>query len=133
MKKLGFVIMLLGGCTALNPGGQVREGLRQTKTYQWDEQGRFSVTGQGSQTERFKMMQGAIVLNEDGTPDLNRSAIEYYLEADPSAESAASVMGPAFEASTAQVKVLAETLGDLMKLLIPAATLEIDSGTEVEP
>ena len=112
---------ILPGCVALDPGGQVARGVGQTKTYGWDEAGNFTVTGQGAQTERFTMAQGAILMmpGPDGLPviDYENSRLEYFLTADPSAESAASVMGPAFEASTAQVRVLAGELGKALQLV----------------
>jgi hypothetical protein len=67
------------------------------------------------------MAQGDIVMKPgpDGIPvvDYENSRLEYFLTADPSAESAASVMGPAFEASTAQVRVLAGELGSALRLV----------------
>ena len=119
---VGLLLALASpGCVALDPGGQVARGIGQTKTYGWDEAGNFTVTGQGAQTERFTMAQGAILMmpGPDGLPviDYENSRLEYFLTADPSAESAASVMGPAFEASTAQVRVLAGELGSAISVL----------------
>lgn len=118
-------LAVLPGCVALDPGGQVARGVGQAKTYGWDELGNFTVTGQGAQTERFTMAQGDIVMmaGPDGLPviDYEKSRLEYFLTADPSAESAASVMGPAFEASTAQVRVLAGELGRIVDVLIQAS------------
>jgi len=119
---VGLLLALASpGCVALDPGGQVARGVGQTKTYGWDEAGNFTVTGQGAQTERFTMAQGAILMmpGPDGLPviDYENSRLEYFLTADPSAESAASVMGPAFEASTAQVRVLAGELGKALQLV----------------
>lgn len=109
------------GCVAGQPGGQVRRGLSQRKTYEWTEDGNFRVEGEGPQTERFTMMQGDMVMtvDADGNPvvDWENSTVAYYLSADPSADAAASTMGQALMASTAQVQAMSGSFDRMIALL----------------
>ena len=122
MKRtlMSIVIVLAAGCI---PGEQVRRGLGQYKEYGWDDSGTFSVLGEGAQTERFRMAQGQIKMmaGPDGKPtiDWEHSVIEYYLEADPSAEDAGSALVRAAQESTNQVEILAQTIREMFAALLP--------------
>lgn len=126
MKRTILVTVLAlvaSGCVALDPGGQVRKGLSQSKVYEWRNDGNFWAEGLGPQTERFTMAQGVIVMtvDEDGEPviDFEKSRLEYYLRADPSADAAASAMTQALEASTQQMGAFTELLGTVIQAAMP--------------
>lgn len=129
LQRIGLGLLTIfggclnGGCAILDPGGQVRRGLTQSKLYEWGEEGNFWVQGNGPQTERFTMAQGRIVMKEDpeGDPvvDWEKSAIEYFLTADPSADAAGTAMGQALTASTKQIEMLTGTVNKLLEAAIP--------------
>lgn len=137
MRSYGLVmftaaVLSLTGC--LSPGKETREALSQTKTYEWAEGGRFRVDAVGPQTERFLMLEGEIVMNEDGTPNWAESKIAYYLSAEPSADAAAGAFGQALIAAVRQSEMMAKSFGELTTLvstLIPtrvAASAEAPDG-----
>jgi len=117
------VIYVLPGCVAFDPGGQVGRGLGQSKTYEWSENGRFRVDGNGPQTERFTMAEGDIVMSfdDDGNEvvDWSKSKIKYYLRADPKADDAANAMNAALLASTAQIDRMSQSFDNLLSTLLP--------------
>lgn len=118
---------LPGGCALFtSPGEQIRQGMEQSTLKEWRADGGFWAEAKGTQTERYTMAQGRIVLkeNEDGEAviDLEESVIEYYLTADPSARDSGTAMGQALEASTAQAEVLGRTVSDLVGAMIPLLT-----------
>jgi len=123
----------LAGCAWSDPGGQVARGLGQEKTYAWSENGNFSVQGKGPQTERFTMAEGNIVMkfDDDGNEvvDWGKSAIQYYLRADPNADVAGGAMAQGFEASTRQ----AEALGKVFSQAIGAAVQIAGMRMQPEP
>ena len=110
-----------GGCLAVAPGGQVREGLGANHVMNWLADGSLTIEGAGTQTQAFTMATGrlALTVGPDGKAmlDVANSHVESWLQFDPSATSAENVMGPAFEASTRQVEILANKLGDIVGIL----------------
>ena len=121
-----FVVGLTGcllctGCI-LNPGAQVREALSQTKTYEWTSEGSIRVHGVGPQEEAFVMMEGAIVMGEDGEVDWAASKITHYLKSEPSADEAmaglAAILLANIKQSEAFYKSLESTL-ELVAAVIP--------------
>lgn len=130
-------LMTLAGCGMMFPGLQVKDALSQRKIYEWREDGGFWVEGTGTQTERFTMMQGVIVMKTDGdgneVVDLEKSQIEYYLKADPSADSAASALGAALQASTDQMRAMGETLNKIVDSVMPLLSPVPGAGGAVPP
>lgn len=117
--------ILCVGC--INPGRATAEALGQKKEYKWDANENFSVIGEGSQTEAFTMMQGnlAFVRDEDTGElvfDIENSQVHYYLQANPSANAAASSFGLALQASVEQSKAFSETFTATIGMLVPLIT-----------
>lgn len=107
MKKL-VVLLLLFSCSACNPGKQTAIALEQSQIFGWDESGKFTANAIGSQTSKFTMAEGDIVLNDDGTINFAESKIVAYLQADPSAQQAATVAGSFAELSAQQTTATLE-------------------------
>ncbi len=120
---VAVLALLASGCVAFDPGGQVRKGLTQSKVYEWRDDGNFWAEGRGPQTERFTMAQGVIVMtvDDDGEPviDFERSRLEYYLRADPSADAASSALAQALQASTQQMAAFTELMGTAIQAVMP--------------
>lgn len=117
--------LLSGGCI-LNPGAQVREALSQTKTYEWTSEGSIRVHGIGPQEEAFLMMEGEIVMGDDGEIDWAASKITHYLKSEPSADEAMAGMAAILianqkqaEAFYASLESTLELVSSLIPLLVP--------------
>lgn len=130
---LSMAAWLICGCLAGDPGGQTRKALSQLKDYEWGEGGRFRVHAVGPQTERFLMLEGEIVMKDDGTPDFSKSTIAYYLSAEPAADQAAGAFAAAIAGSVKQMETMSEAFGkltDLVATLMPGASAP---SADVEP
>lgn len=114
--------LALCGCAWTDPGGQVRRGLEQRTLKEWRADGGFWAEGVGTQTESYTMAQGHLVLNEDGTINTEKSVLEYYLKADPSADAAGTALGQALIASTEQAKAMSSVIESLASMVTPLLT-----------
>ena len=129
------ILMMATGCI-LNPGAQVREALSQTKTYEWTETGTIRVHGIGPQEESFLMMEGSIVMDEDGEIDWPASRITHYLRSEPSADEAMAGMAAIMLANIEQSKAFYASLESTLELvaaviptLPPPAGEAVDDGS----
>jgi hypothetical protein len=116
------IIFLSGGCYVMDPGRQTAIGLGQKKVYRWNEQGAIEVVGEGPQEEAFVMGEGVIVLNEDGTINLEESHLTHYLQSAPSADEAMATMSAIMKANleqTKQVNKLADRLLTTAEAFLP--------------
>jgi hypothetical protein len=117
-----LLLLVLSSCLAFDPGGQVRRGLGQKKIYEWKADGGVWVEGEGPQTESFTMMEGSIVIGDDGEVDWEQSRVTHYLRSDPSGRAAQGAMVAAFAASTEQTKAFSATVEKLVETIVPLLT-----------
>ena len=101
-----FAVIFLSGCYIPNPGYQTAMGLGQEKTYEYLADGSARVYGKGPQEEAFTLAEGTLVLNEEGSINIDESKITHYLTSRPSADEAAQTMAAILLANVEQSKQL---------------------------
>ena len=102
------VIAVVGcpGCSIFDPGGQTRRALDQTASYGWDAD-QFTATFQGPQESKFRMYEGALILNEDGSVNVQASQVTAVLISEPSGSAAVSLGGIMASVALEQAKTAA--------------------------
>jgi hypothetical protein len=128
MRRTGFGILIAAALAALffvlasgcvQPGRDVSKGLTQESRVGWTADGNFSQWAIGTHTNNVLMVEGEIVLREDGTIDYEQSTITALLRTSPSAKDAGSAMQAAFVAQTEQAKMFAEMFTASLSLITP--------------
>ena len=129
-----LAVLLLVGC--ISPGKETKEALTDSQKFGWDDQGRFTADALGTHAHRFTMAQGVLVFDAEGKLDLVNSQVEYYLEADPSAQAAATTAGTMAQVlamQTQQVTALVENMTSIVAAVVPGIVNPAPAPKPVEP
>lgn len=125
----------MAGCSTLDPGGQTKAGLGQRSQFLWDERSNFVSDIDGTQTGRFTMAEGQIVLKEDGAVDPAQSAITHYLHYEPKADAARDAFAMAYQQSTLQMQMQLETFKETMLMvrsMVPLGGVSVEASGQVD-
>lgn len=122
LRKCSLIaVAVVGGCLAGCTGLNTWLGHRQSKLYEWRENGSFWAEAYGTGNEEFEMTQKTTSYNDDGTV---ASVDEYSLRVKPNHGQAGATMAAGFEASTKNLQAITDLIGNIAPQFAPAPTPE---------